>query len=391
MEAAISKRKSIFDTRFDTKKIFVTTRNRFSLRGYKNKYGNSLIYLDVSDSKKRIRINTEIEIPGKYWDKKKQRIINSENKAALNLVLENIEAKLTAIKTTFMLQERILDAETLIKEFQTETPEFDFISFYRHHLKLQDYKKQTLKNHNSVIKKLEDLSPNIPFHKITADFLKSYRKKYDYNSIVTYNSDVKCIKTFLRLAQKNGIKIYLNLDEIKVNVESNNPVYLFPEEIQRLLRYYFSEFINPSHILPLGYFLFSCYTGLRISDIQNRTREEILAERFQFSSVKTENSQYMRLNPDARKMVEFRPELFAEKLVDQKINFHLKAIANQCKINKKLSMHVGRHTFATTFIRNKGDIFRLQKFLGHSSIRHTLKYVHVVSSEVLDDIDLVTY
>lgn len=391
MEASKSTRRSIFDTRFDTKRIFVTTRHRFSLRGYKNKYGNSLLYLDVSDSKKRIRLNTKIEIPAKFWDKRKQRIINGENKAALNLVLENIEAKLTAIKTTFMLQERILDAETLIKEFQTETPEFDFISFYRHHLKLQHYKKQTLKNHNSVIKKLENFSPNIPFHKITADFLKSYRKKYDYNSIVTYNSDVKCIKTFLRIAQKNGIKIYLNLDEIKVNVDSNYPVYLFPEEMQVLLRYYFSEFINPSHILPLGYFLFSCYTGLRISDIQNRTRDEVLSEKFQFSSVKTDNVQYMRLNSDARKMVEFRPELFAKKLVDQKINFHLKAVARQCKIEKKLSMHVGRHTFATTFIRNKGDIYRLQKLLGHSSIKHTLHYVHMVKGEELDDLDLVSY
>ena len=391
MEAAISTRKSIFDTRFDTKRIFVTTRNRFSLRGYKNKYGNSLIYLDVSDSKKRIRLNTEIEIPAKCWDKKKQSIINYENAEALNLVLRNIESKLTAVKTTFMLQERVLDAQTLIKEFQTETPEFDFISFYRHHLNLQSYKKQTLKNHTSVLKKLSDISPQIPFYKINTEFLQKYRKKYAYNSEVTYHSDLKCIKKFLRIAKNSGIKIYLNLDDIKVNVQSNKTVYLFPDEMKTLLKYYYSEFINPSHILPLGYLLFSCYTGLRISDIQKRTREEVLGEKFQFSSVKTDNSQYMKLNSDARKMVEFRPELFTEKLVDQKINFHLKSVAKICKINKNLTMHVGRHTFATTFIRNKGEIYRLQKFLGHTSLRHTLKYVHLVSEEILDDLDLVTY
>jgi integrase/recombinase XerD len=122
-----------FRHRFDTKNIFVTIRNRFSLRGYKNKYGKSLIYLDVSNSKKRIRLNTEIEIPANCWDNKKQRIVSLENSEALNLVLANIESKLTAIKTTFMLQERILDAQTLIKEFQTETPEFDFISYLRNY------------------------------------------------------------------------------------------------------------------------------------------------------------------------------------------------------------------------------------------------------------------
>lgn len=391
MRATLQPKKSIFDTRFDTKKIFVTTRNRFSLRSYENKAGKSLIYLDVSDSKKRIRLNTEIEIPAKNWDKKKQKIVNYENSEALNLVLRNIESKLTAVKTAFMLQERVLDAETLIREFQTETPEFDFISFYRHHLNLQSYKKQTLKNHNSVLKKLTDLSPQIPFYKINTEFLQSYRKKYAYNSEVTYHSDLKCIKKFLRIAKNMGIKIYLNLEDVKVNVTSNKTVYLFPEEMKQLLKYYFSEFINPSHILPLGYLLFSCYTGLRISDIQKRSREEILADKFQFSSVKTDNSQFMKLNPDARKMVEFRPELFDVKLVDQKINSHLKQVANICKINKNLTMHVGRHTFATTFIRNKGDIYRLQKFLGHTSLRHTLKYVHLVSEEILDDLDLVTY
>lgn len=391
MEATISKRKSIFDTRFDTKKIFVTTRNRFSLRGYKNKYGNSLIYLDVSDSKKRIRLNTEIEIPAKSWDKKKQRIINLENATTLNLVLENIEAKLTTIKTTYMLQERFLDAKTLIEEFQTTSPNFDFIAFYRHHMHLQDAKPQTLKNQNSTLKKLEAFSPEIPFHKITMEFLQRYRKKYHYNSAVTYHSDLKSIKKYLRIAVKQGIKINIDLDDIKVNVDSNNTVYLMPAEVKKMVKYFYSEFINPSHVLPLGYFLFCCYTGLRISDIKKLSRKKVLEERFEFSSVKTDTFQYMKLNDEARKMVMSCPELFNDRIIDQTVNLSLKGIAETCKIEKNISMHVGRHTFATTFIRNKGDIYRLQKLLGHSDIRHTLKYVHIVNSEILDDLDLISY
>lgn len=104
--------------------------------------------------------------------------------------------------------------------------------------------------------------------------------------------------------------------------------------MKQMIKYYYNEFINPSHILPLGYFLFSCYTGLRISDIKIRTREEILSEKFQFSSVKTDSFQFMKLNDDARKMVMHRPELFDQKLVEQKINYHLKDIAKVCKIKK---------------------------------------------------------
>ncbi|MGV8914403.1 MAG: phage integrase SAM-like domain-containing protein [Kaistella sp.] len=369
----------------------MTTRNRFSLRGYVDKTGASLIYLDVSDQSDRIRLNTEVYIPKICWDQKRQRIKNHAQTDQLNLVLENIEARITTIKTLYMLQERFLCAKTLIQEFQSATPDFDFISFFRHHMNLQDFKKQTLKNHKSVLKKLETFSKEIPFHKLTIEFLQKYRKFYKHNAEITYNSDLKCIKKYLNIATKQGIKLNLRLDELKVNVTSNKTVYLEPLEMRQLVKYYYNEFINPSHILPLGYFLFSCYTGLRISDIQERTRDEILAEKFQFSSVKTENPQFMKLNPEARKMVEYREELFTRKLVDQKINFHLKAIATVCKINKSISMHVGRHTFATTFMRNKGDIYRLKTLLGHAKIEHTQKYVHLVRDEHLDDLDIVTY
>lgn len=399
MKTPKTQQPSIFDTRFDTNKIFVTTRHRFSLRGYVDKDGKSLIYLDVSDKSERIRLNTEIYIQKNSWDQKKQRIKNNINADQTNLILENIESRLTTIKTAYMLQDRSLSARTLIEEFQCASPDFDFIAFYKHHLELQQYKKQTIKNHRSVLKKLEAFSKEIPFHKITQEFFLKYRKFYKHNSTITYNSDLKCIKVYLNIAFKKGIKLNIRPDEIKVNVMGSKTVYLEPLEMKQLIRYYFDKMeidgkaipINPSHILPLGYFLFSCYTGLRISDIQNKTRQEILEDKFSFSSIKTDRQQSMRLNPEARKMVEFRKELFTQKLSDQKINMHLKNVAKVCEINKNITMHVGRHTFATTFMRNNGDVFRLKILLGHAKIEHTQKYVHLVNEELLDDMDIISY
>lgn len=390
--------KSFLDTRFDTKAIFVSTKHRYILRDYIDKDGKSLLYLVFTDSKKKIRYCTDIKIEKKYWEPKKQRIkIPKDNHLTkifsdYNVILDDFEAKLIKIKTVYHLTERFLDAETLLNEFQSNTPEFDFISFYKHHLKLQNYKPQTLKNHNSVVKKLEAFAPTIPFHKINLEFFQRYKRHYSAkNSELTYNTDLKCIKKFLNLAEEQGIQMDINLKRLKVSVDSNKIVYLLPSEVQQLLKYYFNEFIDPSHIIPLGYFLFSCYTGLRISDVKNRTREEILQEIFQFSSTKTATFQSMKLNEDARKMILFREELFTKSLVEQKVNFHLKNIAKRCKIDKSISMHIGRHTFATTFYRNTKDIVGLQKLLGHANIRHTLKYVHLVKGEELDGLDHVTY
>lgn len=389
--------KSIFDTRFDTKKIFVTAKYRFSLRTGANKDGKSLIYLDISDAKKRIRLNTRIYIDPELWDQKKQRLKKSQNPAKksqaenANLLLDNIDAKITGIRTSFILREIPLDAKTLLENFQTSTPEFDFVSFFRNKMVLEDVKKQTLKNYRSILKKLSAFQTEIPFHHLTLDFFKRYRKFHSENSEVTYHTDMKCIKKFMRIAKKEGIKIPIDLDDIRVNVSSNKIVYLLPDEVARLIKYYFNEFIDPSHVLPLGYFLFSCYTGLRISDVQQRTRGELLQSSFEFVSVKTDTQQRMRLNPDALKLLDHRPELFVKRLVDQKINFHLKKIATVCKINKNLTTHVARHTFATTFYRKTKDIVRLKILLGHSNIVHTMRYVHLIDGEDLDDIDMVTY
>lgn len=55
-------------------------------------------------------------------------------------------------------------------------------------------------------------------------------------------------------------------------------------------------------------------------------------------------------------------------------------------------MHVGRHTFATTYVRNNGSVFRLQKLLGHDDIKSTMTYVHLIEMEALEGIDdLITY
>ena len=151
-------------------------RSKFSLRSDINRDGKSLLYLDISDKKKRLRLRTDIFIEKKYWDPAKQRVKTSANSDNFNLIIENLEAKIITIKTRYVLMQQFLCAEKLVEEIQNVTPDFDFISFYRHHLNHQNHKKQTHKNHNSVLNKLIEFSKEIPFHKIDEEFFSKYRK-----------------------------------------------------------------------------------------------------------------------------------------------------------------------------------------------------------------------
>lgn len=386
--------KVIYDTRFDTKKYFVTMRSKFSLRSDVNRDGKSLLYLDISDKKKRLRIKTDIFIEKKYWDPIKQRIKPSPNFENFNLIIENLEAKIITIKTRYTLMQQFLSAEKLVEEIQNVTPDFDFISFFRHHLNNQIHKPRTHLNHNSVLNKLMEFSKEIPFHKIDEEFFAKYRKwctEVKKNKAITYNSDVKTIKKYLNIAQEKGIMLNINLKKLTVNVHSQRRIYLFKEEVAKIKKYYFSEFCDPMYKIPIGTFLIACYTGMRVSDLQDITRKELMSSIFNFTHQKSENFQAMRANSEAQEVLEHFPDLFVKKITEQNLNKSMKKVAKICKIQKNITMHVARHTFATTYIRNGGNVMKLQKLLGHSQIKHTLVYVHLVENEMLDDLDLIRY
>ena len=111
-------------------------------------------------------------------------------------------------------------------------------------------------------------------------------------------------------------------------------------------------------------------------------------------TIKTKKVQKIQLNRTVKKIIEGEPRLFVEFKEQQVLNRELKTIAERCNIRTVLSMHVGRHSFATNFLRKGGKVQELQVLLGHSSIETTMQYVHIVEAEAmqsvfwLDDDDL---
>ena len=71
---------------------------------------------------------------------------------------------------------------------------------------------------------------------------------------------------------------------------------------------------------------------------------------------------------------------------NQKLNAYLKEIADLCGIEKPLTFHIARHTFATTVTLTNGvPIETVSKLLGHTSIKTTQIYAKVIEQKVSDD------
>ena len=72
------------------------------------------------------------------------------------------------------------------------------------------------------------------------------------------------------------------------------------------------------------------------------------------------------------------------------MNAYLKEIADLCGVNKELTYHIARHTFATTVTLSNGvSIESVSKMLGHKNIRTTQHYAKILDSKVSEDMILL--
>ncbi len=77
-------------------------------------------------------------------------------------------------------------------------------------------------------------------------------------------------------------------------------------------------------------------------------------------------------------------------LSNQKMNAYLKEIAGVCGINKELTFHIARHTFATTVTLTNGvPIESVSKMLGHKNLRTTQHYAKVLDKKVSEDMKIL--
>jgi len=146
-------------------------------------------------------------------------------------------------------------------------------------------------------------------------------------------------------------------------------------------------------------FLFSCYTGLAYIDTMNLNAGNIVKgidgnDWLITSRQKTDTDVRVPLLPQAEELIKKYQDhpkavnygtLFPV-ISNQKTNAYLKEIADLCNINKAITFHIARHTFATTVTLSNGvPIESVSKMLGHTTIRSTQVYAKVVEQKLSED------
>ena len=385
---------SLIDTRIDTTNFIVPMTITFKKRSYINSEGLSPIYLNVSSQNKRKRIQLDIFVNPKLWDKKTSRLKGpAEITHDTNLILDNIYSKITKIKTTYILSSKVLTIDSFMDEFNNEMPRANFVSFFK---RILDERKKSIhpnthRKEKAIYQKLKNFKDELLFCDIDLVFFMTYRSHLSSlgNGRVTRNNNIKIIKKYLRYATKIGVKLQIDLDDIKPGSTKGNRDYLNTKEVEACYKYFNSEWIKPSYKLVLGYFLFSCFTGLRISDVKQIKRRYIKNNKYTLKNVKGDKTQVINLNEKAMHVILNEQRLFDSFFSEKHINETLKEIMNVLGVNKHVSFHVARHTFATNLIILGCPITEVQKLLNHSDIKDTMIYVHMAEQETNKNSDIL--
>ena len=165
-----------------------------------------------------------------------------------------------------------------------------------------------------------------------------------------------------------------------VSVPDSDRVYLTAEEIQKLANARINGELGAE---VKKAFLFGCYTGFRISDIKTLTWGDIQREPLQINKrqEKTGRKAFVPLHSvawgiiDDKRIHNFKELLFPELSKSKtNTNEYIKKWAEKALIEKNISWHTARHTFAVLSLEAGAEIYTLSKLLGHTDVKTTQIY-----------------
>ena len=231
---------------------------------------------------------------------------------------------------------------------------------------------------------------NIKKHQTDAEI--KAKKPVEYIGQATVRNYHKDIKALLARALKFGLITANPYDRMKGEIKRGDKEvveFLTDAERDRIE----GLTINDSMLATVrDVFVFQCYTGMAYSDAMAFSLDKCQqdGDRLTYSAprVKTGVWFYIRVLPKALAIAEKYGGRLPQ-VADQTCNANLKTIANVTGITKRLTTHVGRHTFATWMLRNGVPIEHLQKMLGHRKITQTQRYAKLLPMDVYGQFDKV--
>lgn len=385
----------------------------FILRSSRTRNGLTPIYCRVTVDGQRSEFSIKKSVAESQWAIGKVKG-NTEEARSTNSYLKQVEAKIFEHYRELVASKKLVTADALKRAYLGITEDqYSLLGLVEYHnTQMKDtIEWGTMKNFMTTQRYIEeflkvkvkttDIYLQSLSYKFITDFeyfLRSYvpldhHKKMGNNTVMKH---IERLRKMINLAVKNEWLERDPFTKFRARFVRNDREFLSSEELERIEN---KEFKTPRLDWARDLFVFSCYTGLAYCDLMKLTPHQIgigIDHEYWIMTARKKTSTSVRvpLLPKALGLIDKyknHPRAAVTGTVfphlsNQKVNAYLKEIAEFCNIDKNLTFHLARHTFATTLTLTNGvPIETVSKMLGHTSIKTTQIYAKVIENKVSQD------
>ena len=380
------------------------------------KNGEAPVCLRVTVDGQRFEIQIKRSVNLSNWDHKKGFAIGRDAKSMeLNHYLEVVRTKILRIHRELEQDNNPITAQIIIKIFNGKSDKdkmllsfFDEQNKKRRELIGKDYVLSTVLRFERTVKYLQEYIQfnyqlsDIPLKNIDNFFILNFEHFIKIQKKCAQNATIKYLKILKQIIKLALINKYIDADPfagIHFHQTKSKRIFLTDGEIKILLE---KEYSIQRLEVVRDIFIFCCFTGLAFVDVKNLQNQHIISDNkgnmWIFKTrEKTENMCHIPLLDIPLQIIEkYKSDQECQK-VDyllpvpscQRMNSYLKEIADTCGIQKTLTTHVARHTFACLALANKISIDTIAKILGHDDIRTTKLYAKVQDVTIIDEMQTI--
>lgn len=352
--------------------------------------GNKSLYLDIYRAGKRSYEYLKMYlIPETDYNAKMQ------NQATLTAA--------NAIKSKRIIE--MINSEAGIKQ-EADTPKVYLLDWMETYMESQTKRG---KKDRSQIKKAIDILKAYGAETVTMDMIdKPFCQGYINYLTTEYHPKGKTVSNFTIHTYYQVVNGALNA-AVRADILRENPFnkisssekihkpeskreYMTIDEVRSLIK------TPTSNEAVKGAYLFSCFCGLRISEIKGLTWENVYCDSGQYHlevmMQKTKSPLYLPLSSEALKWLPERGNKSGKEKVfklpsSAGINKLLKTWAQKAGVSKHITFCTARHTFATMMLTLGADLCTTSQLLGHTDMRTTQIYAKIVNRGKNEAVNLV--
>lgn len=359
------------------------------------------IYYSIRVGAATTRIPSGKSILLKDWNK--ASACPKLNSKLNNLLNAYLSAEMVKWRVFMMSRESLNQAITMTSamSYFDQNARLTFFMFWEQQLELWSNSKRdnTLKSYRSALKMLKSFNSKLNFGDLTYDMVQKfdlYMANEKNNAVGGRFVKHKCLKAMCNEAIKKGYLTKNPYMHFKIKASTGKRNFLSIAEVRHLMNLDIPQEDIFQH-KTRDLFLFSCFTGLRYSDVINLKWEDIKTNPYAITIKMTKTAKLISIpiTENSKAIIEKyskhtikapQTKVFPQ-IANQVLNRNIKDLMKSADINKEITYHCSRHTFASNLIEANTNILFIKDLMGHSRITETQVYAKALNSDLVNSMN----